>query len=69
MKYQSPDDRFPVFRVAPGVMERQPVKETFETGTLILDAIIPTAKGQRQLLIGDRQTGKTTVAMDANVNH
>lgn len=59
------DDSFPVFRVAPGVMERQPVDKTFETGTLILDAIIPTAKGQRQLLIGDRQTGKTTVAMDA----
>lgn len=59
------DDTFPVFRVAPGVMERQPVDKTFETGTLILDAIIPTAKGQRQLLIGDRQTGKTTVAMDA----
>lgn len=63
-----PDDYFPVFRVAPGVMERQPVRETFETGTLILDAIIPTAKGQRQLLIGDRQTGKTTVAIDAILN-
>ena len=61
-------DYFPVFRVAPGVMARQPVKETFETGTLILDAIIPTAKGQRQLLIGDHQTGKTTVAMDAILN-
>ncbi|MBU1061812.1 MAG: F0F1 ATP synthase subunit alpha [Candidatus Omnitrophica bacterium] len=62
------NDSFPVFRVAPGVMERQPVDKTFETGTLILDAIIPTAKGQRQLLIGDRQTGKTTVAMDAILN-
>lgn len=62
------DDHFPVFCVAPGVMERQPVKETFETGTLILDAIIPTAKGQRQLLIGDHQTGKTTVAIDAILN-
>ncbi len=62
------DDTFPVFRVAPGVMERKPVDQTFETGTLILDAIIPTAKGQRQLLIGDRQTGKTTVAMDAILN-
>ena len=63
-----PKDYFPVFRVAPGVMERQPVKKAFETGTLILDAIIPTAKGQRQLLIGDRQTGKTTVAIDAIIN-
>ncbi len=59
---------YPVFRVAPGVMERVPVKETLETGTLILDAIIPIAKGQRQLLIGDRLTGKTTVAMDAIIN-
>jgi F-type H+-transporting ATPase subunit alpha len=54
-------DFFPVFKVAPGVMERVPVKETLETGTLILDAIIPIAKGQRQLFIGDRLTGKTTV--------
>jgi F-type H+-transporting ATPase subunit alpha len=59
---------FPVFRIAPGVMERVPVKETLETGTLILDAIIPIAKGQRQLLIGDRLTGKTTVALDAILN-
>jgi len=59
---------FPVFRVAPGVMERVPVKETLETGTLILDAIIPIAKGQRQLLIGDRLTGKTTVALDVILN-
>jgi F-type H+-transporting ATPase subunit alpha len=59
---------FPVFKVAPGVMERVPVKETLETGTLILDAIIPIAKGQRQLFIGDRLTGKTTVAIDAILN-
>ncbi|MCX5703499.1 MAG: F0F1 ATP synthase subunit alpha, partial [Candidatus Omnitrophica bacterium] len=59
---------FPVFRIAPGVMERVPVKESLETGTLILDAIIPIAKGQRQLLIGDRLTGKTTVALDAILN-
>lgn len=58
----------PVFKIAPGVMERRPVKETLETGTLILDAIIPIAKGQRQLLIGDRLTGKTTVAIDAILN-
>jgi F-type H+-transporting ATPase subunit alpha len=59
---------YPVFRVAPGVMERVPVKETLETGTLILDAIIPIAKGQRQLLIGDRLTGKTSVALDVILN-
>jgi len=61
-------DYYPLFRVAPGVMERVPVKESIETGTLILDAIIPIAKGQRQLLIGDRLTGKTTVAIDAILN-
>lgn len=61
-------EMFPVFRVAPGVMDRVPVKETLETGTLILDAIIPIAKGQRQLLIGDRLTGKTSVALDAIIN-
>jgi F-type H+-transporting ATPase subunit alpha len=59
---------YPVFKVAPGVMDRAPVKETLETGTLILDAIIPIAKGQRQLIIGDRLTGKTTVGIDAILN-
>jgi len=59
---------YPVFKVAPGVMERVPVKETMETGSLILDAVIPIAKGQRQLLIGDRLVGKTTVAIDAILN-
>jgi len=63
-----PETHFPVFKVAPGVMERVPVKETLETGTFILDAVIPIAKGQRQLLIGDRLTGKTTVAIDAILN-
>jgi F-type H+-transporting ATPase subunit alpha len=62
------DETYPVFKVAPGVMERVPVKETLETGTLLLDAIIPIAKGQRQLLIGDRLTGKTSVALDAIIN-
>jgi F-type H+-transporting ATPase subunit alpha len=62
------DEFYPVFRVAPGVMERVPVKETLESGTLIIDAIIPLAKGQRQLLIGDRLTGKTTIAIDAILN-
>lgn len=59
---------YPAFIVAPGVMDRQPVKDTLESGTLIIDAIIPLAKGQRQLLIGDRLTGKTTVALDAILN-
>ncbi|MDD5348063.1 MAG: F0F1 ATP synthase subunit alpha [Candidatus Omnitrophica bacterium] len=61
-------DNYPVFREAPGVMDRVPVKETLETGTILLDAVIPIAKGQRQLLIGDRLTGKTTVAVDVILN-
>ncbi|HEC68766.1 MAG TPA: F0F1 ATP synthase subunit alpha [Candidatus Omnitrophica bacterium] len=63
-----PDDFYPVFRDVPGVMDRIPVDQTLETGTLSIDAIIPIAKGQRQLLIGDRLTGKTTVAIDAIIN-
>jgi F-type H+-transporting ATPase subunit alpha len=58
----------PVFAEAPGVMERMPVDQTLETGTRILDAVIPIAKGQRQLLIGDRMTGKTTLGVDAILN-
>ncbi|MGE5197135.1 MAG: F0F1 ATP synthase subunit alpha [Deltaproteobacteria bacterium] len=61
-------EHYPLFKVAPGVMDRVPVKETLETGTLIIDAVIPMAKGQRELLIGDRLTGKTTVAIDAILN-
>ncbi len=62
-------DKFlPVFKVAPGVMDRVPVTKTLETGTLLLDAVIPIAKGQRQLLIGDRLIGKTVVAIDAILN-
>jgi F-type H+-transporting ATPase subunit alpha len=64
----STDESYPVFKIAPGVMDRIPVDQTLETGTLSIDAIIPIAKGQRQLLIGDRLTGKTTVAIDAIIN-
>jgi len=63
-----PDAFYPVFRDAPPVMDRIPVEKTMETGTLCLDAGIPIALGQRQLLIGDRLTGKTTVAVDAILN-
>jgi F-type H+/Na+-transporting ATPase subunit alpha len=58
------DDYLPVFKVAPGVMERKPVCSALDTGIKILDASIPVAKGQRQLIIGDRMTGKTTIALD-----
>lgn len=64
----TPSGTYPVFRDAPAVLDRIPVKETLETGILSLDAGIPIAKGQRQLLIGDRLTGKTTVAIDAILN-
>ena len=57
-----------VFADAPNVMDRVPVNQTTPTGTFALDVVIPIAKGQRQLLIGDRLTGKTTVAIDAILN-
>jgi F-type H+/Na+-transporting ATPase subunit alpha len=55
-------------RIAPGVVERQPVKEPMQTGIKAIDAMIPIGRGQRELIIGDRQTGKTTVALDAIIN-
>jgi F-type H+-transporting ATPase subunit alpha len=61
-------DFYSVFGEAPGVMERLPVDQTMETGTRIIDAVIPIAKGQRQLIIGDRMTGKTTIGIDAMLN-
>src|SRR5580698_3940536 len=51
-------------RIAPGVVDRQPVKEPMQTGIKAIDAMIPIGRGQRELVIGDRQTGKTTVAID-----
>ena len=62
------DDFYPIFRIAPGVMERVPVEDPLYTGTKVIDAIIPIAKGQRELLIGDRMTGKTVVGIDAILN-
>jgi len=53
---------------APGVIERQPVKEPLQTGIKAIDAMIPIGRGQRELIIGDRQTGKTTIALDAIIN-
>src|SRR6202795_108266 len=55
-------------RLAPGVVERQPVKEPLQTGIKAIDAMIPIGRGQRELIIGDRQTGKTTVALDTIIN-
>jgi F-type H+/Na+-transporting ATPase subunit alpha len=58
----------PVERRAHGVLDRQPVKEPLQTGIKAIDAMIPIGRGQRELIIGDRQTGKTAVAVDAIIN-
>ena len=57
-----------IFRVAPGVMSRKEVNQPLETGIVAIDSMIPIGKGQRELIIGDRQTGKTAVAIDAIIN-
>jgi F-type H+/Na+-transporting ATPase subunit alpha len=61
-------DRSPIERIAPGVIDRQPVKEPLQTGIKAIDSMIPIGRGQRELIIGDRQTGKTAVALDAIIN-
>lgn len=60
--------RMPIEKIAPGVMTRESVNEPLETGTLSIDSMFPIGKGQRELIIGDKQTGKTTVAIDAIIN-
>ena len=61
-------DFCPIERVAPGVVERQPVREPLQTGLKAIDSMIPIGRGQRELIIGDRQTGKTAVALDTIIN-
>jgi F-type H+/Na+-transporting ATPase subunit alpha len=58
----------PVERLAPGVVDRQPVKQPMQTGIKSIDAMIPVGRGQRELIIGDRQTGKTAIALDTIIN-
>ena len=58
----------PVERLAPGVVERQPVREPLQTGLKAIDSIIPIGRGQRELIIGDRQTGKSALAIDTILN-
>src|SRR5215203_4859505 len=55
-------------RLAPGVVDRSPVKEPLQTGLKAIDAMVPIGRGQRELIIGDRQTGKTAVAVDTILN-
>lgn len=62
------DKHSPVERIATGVMARKSVDQPLETGILSIDSIIPIGKGQRELIIGDRQTGKTAIAIDAILN-
>jgi F-type H+-transporting ATPase subunit alpha len=58
----------PIERIAPGIIDRQPVKEPLQTGLKAIDAMVPIGRGQRELIIGDRQTGKTAVAVDTIIN-
>jgi F-type H+-transporting ATPase subunit alpha len=58
----------PIERIAPGVVDRQPVREPLQTGLKAIDAMVPIGRGQRELIIGDRQTGKTAIAIDTIIN-
>jgi F-type H+-transporting ATPase subunit alpha len=60
--------RNPLEKIAPGVLDRQPVREPLQTGIKAIDAMIPIGRGQRELIIGDRQTGKTAVILDTIIN-
>ncbi len=61
-------DYYPIENPAPGIVERQPVNEPMETGLLAIDSMFPIGRGQRELIIGDRQTGKTAIALDTILN-
>jgi len=62
------EDFNPVERIAPGVVDRQPVREALQTGLKAVDSMVPIGRGQRELIIGDRQTGKTAIAVDTIIN-
>ncbi len=64
----STGQRFPLERLAPGVVDRQPVREPLQTGIKAIDSMIPIGRGQRELIIGDRQTGKTAIILDTIIN-
>ncbi|HLW99949.1 MAG TPA: F0F1 ATP synthase subunit alpha [Candidatus Acidoferrales bacterium] len=61
-------ERVPLERLAPGVVDRQPVREPLQTGIKAIDSMIPIGRGQRELIIGDRQTGKTAIILDTIIN-
>ncbi len=58
----------PIERIAPGIIDREPVKQPLQTGLKAIDSMIPIGRGQRELIIGDRQTGKTAIALDTIIN-
>ncbi len=62
------DKRLPVERPAPPIMDREPVSVPLQTGLMVVDALIPVGRGQRELILGDRQTGKTAIAIDSILN-
>ena len=62
------DAAYPVEKIAPGIIRRQPVSQPVQTGIMSIDAMIPIGRGQRELIIGDRSTGKTTICIDTMIN-
>jgi F-type H+-transporting ATPase subunit alpha len=63
------DAFYPVEKLAPGIIKRRPVNQPVQTGIMAIDAMVPIGRGQRELIIGDRATGKTTIAMDTIINN
>ena len=64
----SADEYYPVEKIAPGILPRKSVNQPLQTGILEIDAMIPIGRGQRELIIGDRSTGKTSIALDTIIN-
>jgi len=61
-------ERYPIERESPPIMDREPVNVPLQTGILVVDALVPIGRGQRELILGDRQTGKTAIAVDTMIN-
>jgi F-type H+/Na+-transporting ATPase subunit alpha len=62
------DEAYPVEKIAPGIMRRRPISQPVQTGVMAIDAMIPIGRGQRELIIGDRSTGKTTICIDTIIS-
>ena len=62
------ETNYPVEKIAPGIIRRQPVSQPVQTGIMAIDAMIPIGRGQRELIIGDRSTGKTTIGIDTIIS-